>query len=120
MKCFTTVCRCECISEARAKDIHKQESKTKWTIGVVLLALSVPAMAYLVIRHRRVVEKYSCVGEESSIDNFCVRICLYFLHFWIWPLAMSIGGVVLLALSYGVDDTFYDGCCGNGYGSCAP
>jgi hypothetical protein len=112
--------RCECISEARAKDLHADDANTKRIIGFVLLGLSVPIMVYLVVRHEHVVENRSCIGPGTHLNSTPARCFCYFMHFWIWPVGMLAGSVVLLVLGYDVDDGFYDGCCGNGYDSCVP
>ena len=112
--------RCECISETRAKEIHEDENSTMRIIGFVLLGVSVPVIIYLVVRHEQVLDEKSCVGQSTSIESTPARVCLFFLHFWIWPIAMLVGGIVLLVIGYDTTETFYDGCCGNGYESCSP
>ena len=112
--------RCECISEARAREIIEDENSTMRIIGFVLVGLSLPIIAYLVLRHEHVLDEKSCVGQDSSIESIPARVCLFFLHFWVWPIAMLVGGIVLLVMGYDVAENFYDGCCGNGYDSCSP
>lgn len=112
--------RCECISEARAKELHEDENSTMRIIGFILVSVSLPIMAYLVVRHEQVLDEKSCVGESSSIESTPARVCLFFLQFWLWPIAMLVGGIILLVMGYDVGETFYNGCCGNGYNSCIP